>query len=354
MRNKYSLLSRDTNLIAFVGDIYHLLGAITYAYRISKSEKVNGVIYVGKNWLRNDPIKEQVFEIENVNIRIVKNYSYFKILPSKYFIILKHFIFRGYDKSIHIVNVRNASLNLIFFTLSMFNSLIKCVVIEEGISTYYNEKGYVFALKSKIKRILIKMMLYKSEDFTFFTKKGKYNLIPNTDVIANYREFLAKYSNSIYNSVGETLNKYRNKDLTGSAFIASYPILNHHAEYMGFLDKLIKILKKENIKVYIKPHQCDILDQYDIYGVDVLPHDLPIESLLDFFKPDYLFGFLSTALVNANLLYNTYSIDLSNILLNEFNVSLTPHKDYINKLFENQVKVLNSFEELNSLVQKEK
>lgn len=351
MNKNKSLITEDTNFISQVGDIYHLLGALTYAYKISKTEKVKGVVFVGKNWLRNDPIKEQVFETDNIEIRIIKNYK--RYIPSfgERFKILRNFYNRA-GKTVHLVNVRVPSFNLISYALSNFNKKIKCVVIEEGIATYYNEKGVFFAAKGKIKKILIGMMLFGYEDFTFFQKTGKYKLEENKDVTENYRQFLSYYSNKIYDSIDETKKKYKDRPEGKSAFVASYPILNHHAEYMKFMEQLIEFLKSENIRVFIKPHQCDILEQYNAFGAEVLPHDLPLESLLDYFKPDYLIGLLSTALVNANVLFKTASLDLSNVLQNEYNVSLTPHKDYINSLFGEYVKVINSFSELKEFIKK--
>jgi len=351
MNKSRSLITEDTNFISQVGDIYHLLGALTYAYRISKTEKVKGIIFVGKNWLRNDPIKEQVFETNNIEIKIVKNYTKYKSSFSERFRIMRNFYNRE-NKTVHLVNVRVPSFNLISYALFNFNKKIKCVVIEEGIATYYNEKGFIFALKGKVKKLLIGIMLFGYEDFTFFRKTGKYKLVENKEVTENYRQFLSYYSNKIYDSIDETKKKYKDRSEGKSAFIASYPILNHHAEYMKFMEQLIGFLKSENINVFIKPHQCDILDQYNAFGVEVLPHDLPLESLLDYFKPDYLIGLLSTALVNANVLYKTASVDLSNVLQNEYNVSLTPHKDYINSLFGEFVKVINSFSELKEFIKK--
>jgi hypothetical protein len=340
----------EYNLIAKVNSIYHFLGALSFANNLSNTQKVNALILIDKHFLYNNPIREGFYEFDNCNLKMINYSNNLFNMKINLFKFIKSFFMKFQNSSLlYILTVKTPNFKLIYRIISNFNIRISSVVIDEGIGSYYNYSGFLFPFKSKLKKLFFK---YFSDFEEFFLlKKENGILVANLDTVSAYRDTIKKYSPSIFFNNNEKRNILKKNKSNHSLILATNTQIElgycKEDKYYSFFNKIFEILSGYNIDIYIKPHPGEVIGKYDNYEAHILPYDIPLEALYSELCPNLVFGFYySTSTVNANLLYNISSYDLSALFYKTINSKLPSQLKSISGLFSAYLKDISTFEEL--------
>lgn len=342
--------SPDINFVAEVSSVFHLLCALSFAYKKSKDEYVNGIIFIRSHYVMNDPIGERVIESVNLRIELISfktNYENINLIKES-----------GTEQqnsgdsknTMYVLSVKVPNYNLYKKWKSFTDKKIMVVLIDEGTGTYYNFSGFIYPIINFFKKKLIELQGSKVREY-FILKKQNYKLISNDEIAPDFVELLSDKADYLFNID----QKYKNNNSSSkyAIFISGLFVemgLISVEEYKKKLYDVKTILEKNNIKLLIKPYQSEDLEKYKGLDIELLQWDIPCEVLFPVIRPVYTLGFLSTSMLTGEVLYGIKSIDLS-IFFN-----LKSNKDYFKKyekmflLFSNFILRSNTLEDFNELI----
>jgi hypothetical protein len=245
------------------------------------------------------------------------------------------------------------------------NCQVKIIILEEGIGTYIRNVYYyyqkVWHTKKGAKRYkeLLGTFINYSIQYQyvktlkkqgrllmytlFLENKGK--LILNNEVIPYYKRVFEKQSEKL---IRLNRNYYEN------AFVINTQPLFEDENVME-LDQtvwkeLADLLRSKGFRVIIKPHPREKqISRYEMLGVEIDKYpSIAQETLLSEanIKPLAIFGFFSTVLLTAKLLWNIRTVSVSDCIEKE-RLPKFYQKDMINfnKKFGAYVEILNQIKD---------
>lgn len=209
-----------------------------------------------------------------------------------------------------------------------------------------------------LKRLVIK---YINIENRFLLNKRKDRLIPNFSIVNSY--------NNIFLKRKEMLLKFNDvKNIFSAAIIITSPFSEYKLATLKYelkiLDKVVSILIRKGYSVVIKPHPREsdnkytsILKKYKYSQVKITRKDFPVEDLFCILNPICAIGYMSTALVSANIIFNLPAISIRYIFLNNIGsrekriLEKTYTKEF-EKLTKGLICNINSFKQLENKLEK--
>lgn len=317
--------SPDTNFVAEVSSVFHLLCALSFAYKKSKGEYINGIIFVRSHYVMNDPIEERIIEFNNLRIELISFKTDYKNINLICESGSERAISENSKNLLYVLSVKVPNYSLYKKWKSFTDKKIEVVLIDEGTGTYYNSSGFMYPIINFFKKKLIELQGSKVEEY-FILKRKNNKLISNDEIAPDFVELLSDEADYLFNID----QKYKNDNSSSkyAIFISGLFVemgLISVEEYKKKLYDVETILEKNNIKLLIKPYQSEDLEKYSRLDIELLQWDIPCEVLFPVIKPLFTLGFQSTSMLTGKVLYGIKSIDLS-ILFN-----LKSNKDYYRK-----------------------
>jgi hypothetical protein len=303
--------SPDINFVAEVSSVFHLLCALSYAYKKSKDEYISGIIFVRSHYVMNDPIGERIIEFDNLRIELISYKTDYKNIKLVNDGSTESGVSKSKNNTLYILSVKVPNYSLYKKWESFTDKKIKIILIDEGTGTYYNFSGFIYPVINFVKKLLILMQGSGVEEY-FLLKKKNSKLISNSDIIPDFVDLLSGKAEYLF----QIDSKYKNENSTGkyAIFISGLFVemgLISNEEYKKKLYEIKTILEKNDIKLLIKPYQSEDLEKYNGLDIELLQWEIPCEVLFPVIKPLYTLGFLSTSMLTGKVLYDIDSIDLS-------------------------------------------
>ncbi len=364
---KKIIIEDDIDFVAFAISHWHAVGVDSAVYDISKrkNKELKGLIIICAHSKGGFVIKEKDFicknfakvefcfldsnlnNLQNKKFIIFRTYKNFKRLIN----ILKVIIRirkvgknKKWDnkKELIIISVMNPMINFLrIFRNESINKkyLPMFSLIEEGVGTYASKKAWKIVrnmdnqnkkqisssliknleLKAKeaVSNLLKKIALkYVNTERRFLLNKKSDSFIPNWEVINSYKNIFIKRSRCFKNI----------KELHHPIIIVTNPYSEYKLtslEYeLNILDKVTKFVVAKGFSVVIKPHPREtpnkylpILAKYKSKNVKLIQKDFPIEDLFLLLEPLCIIGYNSTALINADIIFNIPAISISRLFL---------------------------------------
>jgi hypothetical protein len=340
-------IDNEINFAAEVSSVFHLLCALSFAYRESKNKCVKGIVFIREHFITNEPMKAQVIELGNMKIDLISYKDKYKYLN----IINKDAKDADNKNDIfYLLSVKVPNLDMYMKFKKSTGKKICAVLIDEGTGTYYNFSGALYPLKTLMKKFIIKMYFSNTVSYFFLKRNGK-KLIPNEEAIKDMVEFIDRY-NEVYTI--ENTNQYINSGERYAIMISGLFVemgLISLEEYIKKLNTLNSIFNEKGIKLLIKPYQSEDLTKYDGLDFAFLPWDVTCELLFPIIKPILTLGFFSTSMITGKVFYGIESIDMSNIFeLNKDTVYSKKYNKYFG-LFKDFMQRADTFENLDKVLE---
>lgn len=376
-----SILREEYDFIAFAVSHWHAIGVDAFVYEISKKikKKPVGIIIISSHQKDGFVVSEKDFICKDfskidfcfLNISLdnlsthnsikLKTYNAFKKFISIFTVIYKIKKQNNSNKKrLYIVSVMNPMINFlqIFNNKSINKKYLPIFsLIDEGIGTFAPKKIWKIVrnmdtqsnkpiylsfgknlelnIRGMVINFLKKLALkYISTERRFLLYKKGSNFIPNWEVVNSYKNVLLK-RNTYFKNI---------KKLPYSIIIVTTPYSEYKLSSLKYelniLEKVIDLSIAKGFNVVIKPHPREtpnkylpILIKYESKNVEIIRGDFPIEDLFISLKPLCVIGYGSTALLNANIIFEIPAISISSLFLN--NGSEEINKNLLGKLNKN-------------------
>lgn len=350
MDKKEIIVNRNVNFVAEVSSVFHLLSAVSYAYKKSKNGFINGIVFIRSHYVMNAPIAEQVIEFENLRLELINYKTDYKNIELAEEKDSEEKQPDGQNGEMYILSVKVPNYSLFSIWRRFTNKKIRVVVVDEGTGTYYNFSGFLYPFNTLIKTFLIALKGSKVEKY-FILRKENGKLVSNENVIADFVDLMSGKIECLFN-ISEKFKKQDSSE-EFAIFISGLFVemgLITLENYKKKLYEVKKILEGNGIKLLIKPYQSEDLEKYKELDIELLQWEIPCEILFPVMKPVYTLGFLSTSMLTGKVLYNIESIDLSNVFGLEDNRDYHSKYEKMFKLFENFIKRCDNFREFSELI----
>jgi hypothetical protein len=178
-----------------------------------------------------------------------------------------------------------------------------------------------------------------------FLYQKKIPLELNSDISKDYNSVL-KFGNKLSSS-NEKIVLILTEDYSEENILTS-------KEELDIIKSLIKIINGLNIRVIIKPHPVEKEDKYknileEFDNVKIINNGPIAEKIIPYLNPICVFGYSSTALINASLLYNITSVSLINIIISD-NEKFLFYTNKFKKFSKNCIEFVNSIDEIKKFI----
>lgn len=380
------LVDKDLDFIAFAVSHWHAIGIDSFVNDIFKrnKKKPNGIIIIisltkdGFRINENDFICKDFADVEfcfadyylnelqNRKPIIFRIYKAFK----KLMIILMSIVKIKKEKKdnkekLYIISNRSPKINFlqIFSDKNISNKYFPVFsLLDEGLGTHASKKtwknvrnignknkksnyfGKETELKIKLiigdflKKIVLKYFIVEKR-FLFSKKNGRY--IQNRSIINSCKNIFKKRKKYIKNT----------KKIISPIIIITTPFSEYKLASLkyelGIMEDMINILIKRGFNIFIKPHPDENTNKYipilKIFGrekVGVLPQNVAIEHLFLSLDPLCVIGYPSTALINANIIFDIPALSIYKLFLNNNNISEVKNRQ-LKSLYEDTFKDLS-------------
>ena len=366
----------NIDFVAYVVTQWHVHSLEASVKKIESliGRKLNGIVVIKSHPKTGYAVGPESFSSSYQNIYFFENdEGMFDILKSEilglfYYISLKSdekerfYIFRPTGFRYPIV----ASIDNVIGK----NRSVSVVEIDEGTATYLNNKEDLLtetineqsSVKGKIKAYIkyFEGKLFSAQKMKIkgrylntclFLKNENGECIDNGDMALYYSESISNFAN-MKEYVFECNEKYViiNPEMSSLIFISGE---DFHDE---MIKKTINIFRNRGYQIYIKPHpRVKDIKKYEEFGAHLISNcEMSQEAILSktINRPDYIVGFMSTALVTASALFDVRAISLSQIVIdqNEFIPHSNDNAKKFIKIFNNQVICPTNFGEIEKLV----
>ena len=364
------LKKNDIDFIATAVSSFHALGIDAFILDLSTklNRKPKGLIIICPHHRSGYLIDKEKFSCENfadVEFHHYKKDKYF--LKNVVNLMLKYInIFLGIyrlnnkNKNIYFISPLEPEFSFIkyFKNREMLDKYYPIfIIIDEGFGTYLNNDlwkkiaendltdnffgKFKYRASSTIYSFLKGKITKKTalENRYIFEKKGGLKI--NKEVVDSYKKILKIKTNLREN----TINKR-------TILIITQPFSEYNqitlSQELNILDKLSKFIAKRGFRLLLKPHPRETPDKYSkLDNIEIIVNNSPVEDILRDINPNYVIGYTSTALINANLFYDINTISIAKILIRISDDKLlnTTTTEFI-KLTNNFIKFINTVEDL--------
>jgi len=401
------IANSDIDFIASVYSHWHAIGLDSFVYDISQrsNKKPGGIIII--NSLTNKEGKEEfainendfickdfanvefyfadnnLNKLQNQKSIVFRTYKGFNILMIILMLIEKIKKQKKNNKrKLYIVSVVNPDIISlrIFRNKKVYSKYFPVFSqIDEGVGTHASKKirriirnlnnqnkklnYFIKNIELEIKQIIYNflkeiILKYIKCEMRFLFKKKHNKYIPNWSIIKSYKTVLKKRKKYIRNIKGMLSPVIILTSTFSEEKLAS---LKYE---LSMVESVVNILIKKGFSVIIKPHPFEktnkylpILEKFKREKVKLIQQNFPIEDLFFSLNPLCVIGYPSTALINANIMFDIPAISIHKSFLNNNNISevkskliKTIYEDVFKDLSKGIVYNVESFENLEDIL----
>lgn len=366
------LVNNNFDFIAFVFSHWHAIGVDSFIYDIFQrsNKKPRGIIIVVSLTEDGFRINENDFTCKDfADVEFCfANYYLNKLQNQKSIIFRAYKVFKklitilvaidkiknqkkGNKKKLYIISTvkPNISLLQIFKNKNISSKYFPAFsLICEGTGNYVSKKTLKmqrnfsnqnkkfkcfindigFEIRQMVSNFLEEIALKYitvEKRFLFSKKYGRY--IQNRSIVNSYKNIFKKTKKYIKNT----------KKIISPIIIITTPFsefkLASLKYELGIMEDVINILIKRGFNIFIKPHPIEntnkyipILKKFEREKVRLIPQNIAIEHLFLPLDPLCVIGYSSTALINANIIFDIPAISINKLLLNSNNISGVKNK----------------------------